>query len=401
MALFSRRPKKPAEQPTPSPESSPAEATTAGVDPVRDAPAASEAAPAGADPAPDAPAASEGAQQAEAERVDQVGASATATDSEADAAAEVSISVSSFGGLGVSPPPGQALGAEGASQGDEPMPPGPRPRLGTREWMRTAPEQTETVPGLRDNALLRAALGRVGDAPQSQALLDVARQLLQGHVFLRVKGDARTLLAEGKGLPLAVANAGERTFALVFSSGAALQASLKADGDTDTSAMGQPVLTVLRHVLGSSHDGIIIDPASAPSRAVLPKELLQRAVDQADPQLTVKTLLAAERTPEISAKVAEALTRVKLWVAVGTADNGAPGLAEGRDASGARYLEIYSHPLEVAVMGRGDNAAPITAAQLSRALTSDEGITGVVVDPAGPWIRLTRDDLGPVLALAG
>jgi hypothetical protein len=267
--------------------------------------------------------------------------------------------------------------------------------------MRTAPEQTETVPGLRDNALLRAALGRVGDAPQSQALLDVARQLLQGHVFLRVKGDARTLLAEGKGLPLAVANAGERTFALVFSSGAALQASLKADGDTDTSAMGQPVLTVLRHVLGSSHDGIIIDPASAPSRAVLPKELLQRAVDQADPQLTVKTLLAAERTPEISAKVAEALTRVKLWVAVGTAENGAPGLAEGRDASGARYLEIYSHPLEVAVMGRGDNAAPITAAQLSRALTSDEGITGVVVDPAGPWIRLTRDDLGPVLALAG
>jgi hypothetical protein len=265
--------------------------------------------------------------------------------------------------------------------------------------MRTAPEQTETVPGLRDNVLLRAALGRVGDAPASQALLDVARQLLQGHVFLRVKGDARTLLAEGKGLPLAVANSGERTFALVFSSGAALQASLKADGDTDTSAMGQPVLTVLRHVFASSYDGIIIDPASSPSRAVLPKELLQRAVDQADPQLTVKTLLAAERTPEVGGKVAEALTRVPLWVAVGTAEGGVPGLAEGRDADGARYLEVYSHPLEVAVMGRGDNAAPITSAQLSRALRGDAAITGVVVDPAGPWIRLTRDDLAPVLAL--
>jgi hypothetical protein len=331
--------------------------------------------------------------------VEGADASVPAGDSDADAAAGVSISVSSFGGLGVSPAPTPAAGPEGAPRGDEPMPTGPRPRVGTREWMRTAPEPTETVPGLRDNVLLRAALGRVGDAPQSQALLDVARQLMQGHVFLRVKGDARTLLAEGKGLPLAVANAGERTFALVFSSGAALQASLKADGDTDTSAMGQPVLTVLRHVLGSTYDGIIIDPASAPSRAVLPKELLQRAVDQADPQLTVKTLLAAERTPDIGAKVAEALTRVPLWVAVGTAANGAPGLAEGRDGSGARFLEIYSHPLEVAVMGRGDNAAPITAAQLSRALTSDEGITGVVVDPAGPWIRLTRDDLGPVLDL--
>jgi hypothetical protein len=388
MALFSRRPKKPAEQSTPSPESSPAEETTAGADPAADAPAVSDAAPAGA-------------AEPQREGVEGADASAPAADSNADAAAGVSISVSSFGGLGVSPAPTPAASPEGGPQGDEPMPTGPRPRVGTREWMRTAPEPTETVPGLRDNVLLRAALGRVGDAPQSQALLDVARQLLQGHVFLRVKGDARTLLAEGKGLPLAVANAGERTFALVFSSGAALQASLKADGDTDTSAMGQPVLTVLRHVLGSSYDGIIIDPASAPSRAVLPKELLQRAVDQADPQLTVKTLLSAERTPDIGAKVAEALTRVPLWVAVGTAANGAPGLAEGRDGSGARFLEIYSHPLEVAVMGRGDNAAPITAAQLSRALTSDEGITGVVVDPAGPWIRLTRDDLGPVLDLAG
>ena len=405
MALFSRRPKKPAEQSTPSPESSRADATTAGANAAPEAPAPSDAAPAGAAAQAEAPDASEAAPesadaaQAESEGVVDADASAPTADPAADAAAGVSISVSSFGGLGVAPAPAPAAGSDGTAQGDEPMPPGPRPRLGTREWMRTAPEQTETVPGLRDNALLRAALGRVGDAPASQALLDVARQLMQGHVFLRVKGDARTLLAEGKGLPLAVANAGERTFALVFSSGAALQASLKADGDTDTSAMGQPVLTVLRHVLGSSYDGIIIDPASAPSRAVLPKELLERAVEKADPQLTVKTLLAAERTPDIGPKVAEALTRVPLWVAVGTAENGAPGLAEGRDASGARYLEIYSHPLEVAVMGRGDNAAPLTAAQLSRALASDAAITGVVVDPAGPWIRLTRDDLGPVLSL--
>lgn len=266
--------------------------------------------------------------------------------------------------------------------------------------MRTAPEPTETIPGLRDNVLLRAALGRVGDAPPSQAMLDVMRQLMQGHVFLRVKGDARTLLAEGKGLPLAVATAGERTFALVYSSGAALQASLKADGDTDTSAMGQPVLTVLNHVISSSYDGIIIDPASGASRAVLPKELLQRAAEQADPQLTVKTLLAAERTADIPAQIAQALTHVPLWVAVGSAEGGMPGLAEGRTEDGSRYLEVYSHPLEVAVMGRGDNAGPITGAQLARALRSEPQLTGIVVDPAGPWIRLTRDALAPLLALA-
>ncbi|MFE5411001.1 SseB family protein [Microbacterium sp. NPDC056569] len=369
MALFSRRPKKPAEQPPTSPESSQADEVAASVE--TDAAAAT----ASSDPAPDAP----------------------AEEAAADAAG-VSISVSSFGGLGVSPPSQPAVPRE--PKAGEAVPPGPKPRVGVREWTRTAPEQTETVPGLRDNVLLRAALGRIGDAPPSQALLDVARQLLQGHVFLRVKGDARTLLAEGKGLPLAIVNAGEKTFALVYSGGAALQASVKADGDTDTSAMGQPVLTVLRHVFANSYDGIIIDPASSPSRAVMPTELLQRAVDQADPQLTVKTLLAAERTPEIDAKVAEALARVPLWVAVGKTESGAPGLAEGRDAEGARYLEVYSHPLEVAVMGRGDNAAPITGAQLARALRTDEGIRGLVVDPAGPWIRLGRDDLAPVLALA-
>jgi hypothetical protein len=164
--------------------------------------------------------------------------------------------------------------------------------------------------------------------------------------------------------------------------------------------MAQPVLTVLQHVITSAHDGLILDPASSPSRAVLPKELLQRAVEQADPKLTVKTLLAAQRTMAVSAEVAEALTRVPLWVAVGTAESGARGLAESRSADGTRHLEVYSHPLEVAVMGRGDNAAPITPAQLARALRTDEGINGVIVDPAGPWLRLDRDELAPLLALS-
>jgi hypothetical protein len=382
MALFSRRPKKPAE---PSPgSSSQADGSAAEVPEGAAVKASTEV-----------PAAAEDSERDES----RLGSDDPGATAETDAAASVSISVSSFGGLGVAPAPAQPA-APREPQAGETVPPGPKPRLGAREWMRTAPEPTETLPGLRDNVLLRAALGRVGDGPASQALLDVARQLLQGHVFLRVKGDARTLLAEGKGLPLAVANSGERTFALVYSSGAALQASLKADGDADTSAMGQPVLTVLRHVFASSYDGIIIDPASAPSRAVLPKELLQRAVDQADPQLTVKTLLAAERTDDVARQVALALTHVPLWVAVGKAEGGVPGLAESRGADGSRFIEVYSHPLEVAVMGRSDNAAPITGAQLGRALRSDASITGLVVDPAGPWIRLTRDDLAPVLALA-
>lgn len=301
---------------------------------------------------------------------------------EAAAAASVNISVSSYGGLGAPSPSTPKL----------------QPRRTARAATQAAPTNAETVAGLRDNVLVREALARLGDGTASQALLDVARQMLQGHLFLRVKGDARTLLAEGRELPLAVIKVDERQFALAYSSGAALQASVRADGDVDTSAMGQPVLAVLRHVLNGPYEGLIIDQSSAPARAVLPRPLLEKLVEKVDEELTVKTLLAAERTPATGAAVAAALARVPLWVAVGKVADGRPGLAEGRTEDGSRFLEVYSHPVEVAVMGRGDQAAPVTGPQLARALEGDQELAGVIVDPAGPWIRLSREELAPVFA---
>ncbi|MHC3000402.1 SseB family protein [Microbacterium sp. HJ5] len=352
MALFSRRPKDSSE------------------------PQAQEAVDESVDATPVAP-------------VAEAGADAGATDADADAdaaaAASVNISVSSFGGLGATSPAASA--------------PKLQARRTARAATRVAPPETETVPGLKDNVLVREALARIADGTAPQALLDVARQSLQGHLFLRVKGDARALLAEGKELPLAMVKVGDRAFALAYSSGASLQAAVRADGDADTSAMGQPVLAVIRHVLAGPYEGLIIDQSSAPARAVLPKDLLQKVVEKVDDQLAVKTLLAAERTPGTAAAVAQALTRAPLWVAVGKLEDGRPGIAEGRSEDGARYLEVYSHPLEVAVMGRGDQAAPVTAGQLAAAL-GDEGLSGVLVDPAGPWIRLSRDELAPVLAAA-
>lgn len=303
-------------------------------------------------------------------------------DPAAEAAASVSISVSSYGGLGAASPATPKL----------------QPRRTGRAATKTAPTNAETVAGLRDNVLVREALARLADGTAPQALLDVARQMLQGHLFLRIKGDARALLAEGRELPLAVIKVEDRQFALAYSSGAALQASVRADGDVDTSAMGQPVLSVLRHVLAGPYEGLIIDQSSAPARAVLPRPLLEKVMDKVDEDLTVKTLLAGERTDETGAAVADALTRVPLWVAVGKLDDGRPGLAEGRAEDGSRYLEVYSHPVEVAVMGRGDQAAPLTGPQLARALDGDPELSGVIVDPAGPWIRLTRDELAPIFA---
>ena len=208
--------------------------------------------------------------------------------------------------------------------------------------------------------MLREALAALPEPASSTDILEVARQLLQGHLFLRVKGDARTLLAEGKDLPLGVVSMGGKDFVLAYSSGAALQQSLAADRETDTSAMGQPVLVVLRHVLTGPYAGLILDHASAPARAVLPRELLQKLVDQGDQTLELKTLLSGERTDATASGVARALTRVKFWVAVNRSPDGRLGVAEARTDDGARLIELYSHPLEVASLRRGDQAAPMT-----------------------------------------
>ena len=303
----------------------------------------------------------------------------------------VGISVSSYRGLGAQSAPAAPVDAPAEAPREAPAVRAPRAA--------EAPVATETIPGLRDNVVLREALAALPATPDAADLLEVARQLMQGHLFLRVKGDARALLAEGKDLPLGVAQVNGKQFVLAYSSGAALRESIKADRETDTSAMGQPVLAVLRYALAGSYAGMVIDNSSAPARAVLPRALLEKLVDQADPSLEVKTLLAGDRTPATASAVGEALTRVKFWVAVNKSPEGRFGVAEARTDDGARLIELYSHPLEVASLRRGDQAAPMTAPQLAAALRADAELGGVIVDPGGPWIRLSRADLAPLLAL--
>ncbi|WZH37387.1 MAG: SseB family protein [Microbacterium enclense] len=321
--------------------------------------------------------------------VDPSGPSDAGVEPESAPAPNVTISTSSFRGVGAAPetPSTPPVAARPSARQPGPM---------------EAPEGFESVPGLRDNALLATALAEITGQPEPAQLLNVARQLLQGHVFLRVKGDARALLAEGKDLPLAIATRGDEQLVLAYSSGQALTKSVEADGDRDTSAMGQPVMALLRHVLGGPYAGVVLDPASGDARAVLPHALLERMVAEADEQLRIKTALSEKRTDETASTIiASILDGAPLWIAVNQTEEGGPvGVAESRSASGDRFLEVFSHPLELLALGRGDQPVPLKPEQLSKALAGDEGLTGLLVDPAGPWIRLSRADLAPVIALA-
>ena len=345
-------------------------------------------------------------------------ATTSAADETREPVPQVGISVSTYRGGGGevgrpttlpdAPAPSPTGGAFGPAAG-APVGPAaasvPNLRAGSPAGPAEAPQQTETVPGLRDNVLLAQALGRLESPAKPEQLLDVMRQLLQNHVFLRIKGDARAMLAEGRELPLAVARRGDEAYVLVYSTGAALQAALAADKDSDTSAVGQPALTILKHVIAGTYAGVIVDGSSAPARAVLPRAVIEAAVNQADPELRIKTALAAPRTPETAAAVASALTAAPLFVAVNetgpAADGEAPrfGIAEARTSDGRRLIEVYSHPLEVIARGRGDRPMPFPPEQLGASLRDHPAVAGVIVDAAGPWIILDRDALAPVMAL--
>lgn len=264
------------------------------------------------------------------------------------------------------------------------------------------PEQTETVPGMKDNVLLREALKEIEAGASNEQLLGVMRQSLQGHLYIRVNGDARAQIAEGKPLSVAVVRDGERQFMLAFSSAAAVRDSVQLETDPSaTSAVAQPVTSVLQQVVAGDFAGLIVDNASAPHRVVFPTELLQKALDQGDPDMKVKSLLAAPREQDTVVRVGEALAAKRMWVAVNDGAEGAPvGIAEAQTPDGKRFLQLFSHPLEVIALGRGDRPLPFEPEQLAKVLAGHTEMAGVIIDPAGPTLVVERDALAPVLVLA-
>ncbi|WP_295013299.1 SseB family protein [uncultured Microbacterium sp.] len=330
----------------------------------------------------------------------------------------VNVSVQAFRGLGTPAGPDVSAPVDAPEAGSDlldPVPddvpqtvdPAQAPVAGGRPPLPLAPadppEPTESIPGMPDNVLLREALAMLGEDASQAELLGVLRQSLQGNLFLSVHGDAGEQIKEGKPLSIAVVNDGENSFMLAFSTAAAVRDSvLQNEADpTETSAVIQPVQAVYQQVVQGPFAGLIIDNASAPNRVVFPSEILQKALEEGDPDFALKTLLAAPRDAGSEVGIAEALTTARLWVAVSDVDgNGQFGIAEAHTPDGSRYLQLFSHPLEIIALGRGDQPMPFSAEQLGAVIAEHPEMTGVLIDAAGPAIAVHRDALGSVVALA-
>ncbi|PYD02021.1 SseB family protein [Microbacterium esteraromaticum] len=350
----------------------------------------------------------------DAETVDE-----SASEVPTESVPDVSISVQAFRGVGAEAGPEVSLPAEGvaptagAPAPSRPLSPSAQvvpdeqaipaaqavPRLPLAPAM--PPEQTHTVDGLTDNVLLREALAELAEGATNEQLLGVMRQSLQGHLYLRVHGDAREQISAGKPLSVGVVRDGDRSFMLAYSSGRALQRSLQGAEDAAAmSAIAQPTTAVYQQVIAGGFNGIILDNGSAPNRAVFPTELLQKAMEQADERMAIKTALAAPRDDQSAVRVAEALASTRCWVAVNDGSNGQPvGIAEAHATDGRRFLQVFSHPLEVVALGRKDSPMPFQPEQLAKILGEHSEIAGVLVDIAGPSIAIERDSLSAVMVL--
>ena len=329
-------------------------------------------------------------------------------------APSIGISVQAFRGVGAEAGPEVALPSADAKADEAastPRPAAPRPAAApeTPQQRRLPlaaalpPEQTETVAGMKDNVLLREALTEIEAGATNDQLLGVMRQALQGHLYIRVNGDARAQISEGRPLSVAVVRDNDdRQFMLAFSSARAVRDSVQLEADpAATSAVAQPVTSVLQQVVSGDFAGLIVDNASAPHRVVFPTELLQKTLEQADVDMTVKSILAAPREQDSAVKVGEALATKRMWVAVNDGSGtGQVGIAEAQTTDGRRFLQLFSHPLEVIALGRGDRPLPFEPTQLAKVLTTHAEMAGVIVDSAGPSIVVERDALTPVLVLA-
>lgn len=331
---------------------------------------------------------------------------------------EIGISVQAFRGVGADAGPEVTLPDPDAPAPDRsaatPTIPAPAAQIQTQKPSQAPvkrtlplasvlpPEPTESVPGMKDNVLLRTALAELEEGASNEQLIGVLRQMLQGHLYLRVHGDARTQISEGKPLSVAVVRDGERAFMLAFSSAIAVRDSVQRETDpTATSAVAQPVTAVLQQVVSGKFAGLILDNASGVHRAVFPLEILTKALEQADQNMAIKMLLSAPREQDTAHKVGEALATTKVWVAVNDGNGGKPvGIAEAQTADGKRFLQVFSHPLEVVALGRGDKPMPFEPEQLAKVLSAHSAIAGVLVDSAGPSIMVEREALSSVLILA-
>lgn len=265
-----------------------------------------------------------------------------------------------------------------------------------------APPQAPAAPVEPDsNVDLAQALTALAEGGDERAMMHVLRQSIQGKLLLSTSLDGVSDEDKAAGrIPLGVHRDAEgAVFLLAFTSSRELEKTRTADGPVTGVAVD--AVWALRQASGEGYAGIVLNPADGKASAVVPKTLIVRLFGDGRNNDLAKQALAQPREPDALQQLVAALAAHGGFVA-GRAEvdedgnRKTVGIAETRLGE-RRLLEVFTSPIEIAALGRGDDAYPVTAAELAAALRSDEGITGIIVNPAAPWLDVDRAQLAPLL----
>ncbi len=263
-----------------------------------------------------------------------------------------------------------------------------------------------------DNAPLRDAVAAFAAAPQQDTYLDVVRTCLQGTLLLDSTGSDRPVQLEGGGygyapgavLQFAGGTGPDGTRALFAFTSQEQVVRMHADAPSDVQSFVQQATAVLELVASDeSYGWLYIDPAG-PTCAIA-----RRDVDFAlrgDRNDAVKAALTLADESERRAAVLDALKQDgPLLLAIdagsvpegGVADGGPVRIRTSQGPSGETVLLAFTSGPEVSARNVDDAFATRPANEVVRNAL-DPAYAGLVINPSGPWIALSRDELESVAA---
>jgi len=258
------------------------------------------------------------------------------------------------------------------------------------------------------NTDVASALARWAEEKNAHTFYDVLRRCSRGQLLYDVTGsDIRmegTTMAAGSRIGLRThATEDGSQYLLVFTSDAEIK-RMHPEGTT-TSSIVQSALDAVRFGASESFAGVILDAGAGPASCIVTADEIRRALP-ADPGVAVelKEALAGPSLPGRRQETLGALSRAAVvYVPVeqtasgngSTRPDGEPLVSVPTVAgpSGRTFSAAFTSPAEVWSWLPSAQAYPTSVAHAVRAALAQPGHNGLMVNPGGPPLIVTRPEL--------
>jgi hypothetical protein len=258
------------------------------------------------------------------------------------------------------------------------------------------------------NTDVAAALARWAEEKNAHTFYDVLRRCSRGELVYDITGS--DLMVEG-GAIAAGSTLGLRTHAmedgsqylLVFTSDAEI-ARTHPEG-TRTSSLVQSALDAVRFGASEAFAGVILDAGAGPASCIISADEIRQGLPT-DPGVAVelKDALAGPSLPGRRSQTLDVLARtpvVYIPVQHLTPDGSPalpgqpsePSVPTAAGPGGRTLSAAFTSPAEVWAWLPGAEAYPTSIAQVVRATLEQDGHAGLIVNPGGPPLIVTRPEL--------